>query len=48
MKKIGTYYCGLTERTLLYNASGLGWLWKVISNFLTETQKKKLVVIPKG
>lgn len=46
MRKIGVFYCGSTERTLLYNSSGIGFIWSVISNFLTESQKKKLVIIP--
>ena len=48
MKKIGVYYCGSTERTLLYNSSGIGFVWNVVGNFLTESQKKKLIIIPKG
>jgi len=48
MRKVGVFYCGSTERTLLYNSSGIGFIWSVISNFLTESQKKKLVIIPKG
>ena len=48
MRKIGVFYCGSTERTLLYNSSGIGFIWSFISSFLTDSQKKKLVIVPQG
>jgi len=48
MKKVAVSYCGCTERVLLYNASGMGLIWSVVSKFITESQRKKLVIIPEG
>jgi hypothetical protein len=48
INKMGTYYCGLTERTFLFNSSGIGKLWNMIYGFLPEYQKKKMVFIQKG
>ena len=48
LKKIGVCYCGITERTILVNAKSLGWVWKMISSFLTEAQKRKLVMVNEG
>ena len=44
-KKVGICYSSITERTVIANASSLGWLWKLISSFLTASQKKKLVMV---
>jgi hypothetical protein len=48
VQKMGTYYCGLTERTFLYNSAGIGKIWKLIYGFLPDYQKKKMVFIQKG
>ena len=47
-KKVGICYCGITEKTVLFNANSLGWIWKVISGFMNETQKRKIMLIGTG
>jgi hypothetical protein len=34
LRKMGTYFCGLTERTLLYNSVGISKIWKIVYSFL--------------
>ncbi len=34
LEKLGIYYCGNTEKTFVYNAEGVGHIWKMISFFL--------------
>lgn len=46
--KLGLYYCGNTERTLVYNSEGIANIWKFVSMFLPDYQKKKIIFIPKG
>jgi hypothetical protein len=48
LSNMGTYFCGLTERTLLYNSVGISRIWKIVYSFLPEYQKKKIIFIPKG
>jgi len=45
---MGIYYCGYSEKTLIYNSTGINNIWRVVSLFLPENQKKKIVFIPKG
>ena len=45
---MGICYCGVTEKTILFNASSLGWIWKIISGFMNETQKRKIMLIKAG
>lgn len=36
VRKMSTFYCGLSERTFLYNSTGVGKLWKLVHAFLPE------------
>lgn len=48
LDKINIFYCNNSERTLVYNSAGIANIWKIVSMFLSDTQKKKVVFIPKG
>jgi len=48
LQKMGIYYCGNSERTLIYNSTGIGNFWRFVSMFLPEHQKRKIIFIPKG
>jgi len=34
VRKLGVLYCGITERTIIYNSNSLGWIWRLVSSFL--------------
>lgn len=48
IRKLGVLYCGITERTIVFNSTSLGWIWRLVSSFLNENQRRKLVMIPQG
>jgi len=48
LEKISIYYCGNSEKTFVFNAEGIGHLWGFISFFLPESQKRRIIFIPKG
>ena len=48
LEKIQTCYCGTMQKIFVFNSSGIGNLWKVVSVFLTEAQKKRVMFISKG
>jgi hypothetical protein len=48
LTQMGIYYCGLSERTFLYNSSGIGNAWKLIYNFLPQYQRNKIIFIQQG
>lgn len=48
LDKIQTCYCGLMQKIYVFNGSGIGNLWKVVSYFLSEAQKRRVSFIEKG
>lgn len=43
--KMGIYSCGLTEKVIVYNTKGIGWVWTIISKFLPDHSKQKIIFI---
>jgi hypothetical protein len=48
LEKINNYYCGNSEKTFLFNSQGIKNIWKMVSFFLPESQKKRIIFVDKG
>ena len=48
LEKINLYYCGNSEKTFIYNSKGISYLWYIMSSFIPENQKKRIIFINKG
>ena len=48
LEKTDIYFCGKAEKTFVFNAEGMGNIWKLVSFFLPENQKKRVIFVAKG
>lgn len=46
--RLGVFYCYNAEKTFIYNSEGISTIWKIISFFLEENQRSRIIFINKG
>jgi hypothetical protein len=45
LSKLGLYFCGFTEKTIIVNGDGIGWIWTLVNNFIPEHSKQKILFV---
>lgn len=48
LDKMNTYYCGNSERTFVFRSAGINNIWRMVSFFLSENQRRRIIFINKG
>jgi hypothetical protein len=43
--KLSLYYCGFSDKIIIYNSKGLGFIWTLINRFLPEHAKNKIMFV---